>query len=275
MTNITKKVNSWTRCCMALAIVLAFSSGLAKADTLSDIKAAGTVKFGVKADVKPWAYVDSQGNPIGFEIDMAKKLAEQMGVKTEFITVTSSNRIQYLEQGKIDIVLATMSDTPKRRKVVHMVEPHYFADATNVMSKPAAGINGWQDIKDQALCGVNGAFYNKWAAKKYGSEVKAFKGPPEAIAALKQGQCVGFLYSDQILRITKDENSDLSDYVISLKPVNPDYWGMAVRKDSDSDTLAEAISTGITEMHESGQLLDLAKPYGLGGNPFLKSKTTD
>jgi polar amino acid transport system substrate-binding protein len=257
----------------AFIVLAAGSTTPAQADTLSDIKASGVVSFGVKADVKPWAYVDSSGKPIGFEIDMAEELAKRLGVEPKFITVTSANRIQYLEQGQVDIVLATMSDTPKRREVVRMIEPHYFGDATNVLAPKGTKFKTWPDIKGASLCAVNGAIYNKWAAQEYGADVKAFKGPPEAIAALTQNQCEGFIFSDQILRIMQETETDLEDYVVALEPVNTDHWAIAVGKESNDDSLAKALSDALAEMHSSGKMLELAKGHGLAGNPFLRAKS--
>jgi polar amino acid transport system substrate-binding protein len=244
----------------------------ALADTLSDIKDEGVVRFGVKADVKPWGYMDTSGNHVGFEIDMARAIAERLGVEADFTTVTSANRIQYLEQDKIDIVLATMSDTAKRREVVRMIEPHYFGDATNFLAPEGSKFKTWDDLNGASVCAVSGAIYNKWVAQEYNAEVKAFKGPPEAIAALKQNQCEGFIYSDQILRIMRDTEEDLKSYVVAFEPVNTDYWAIAVGKESEDDSLAKALSDIIAELHESGKMLELAKGHGLGGNPFLRSK---
>lgn len=257
----------------ALILCTSASTAPARADTLSDIKAAGVVTFGVKADVKPWAYVDSAGKPIGFEIDMAEELAKRLGVKPRFVTVTSANRIQYLEQGQIDIVLATLSDSPKRREVVRMIEPHYFGDATNLLAPKGTKFKTWDDIKGATLCAVNGAIYNKWAAQEYGADVKAFKGPPEAIAALTQNQCEGFVFSDQILRIMQETEASLEDYVVALEPVNTDHWAIAVGKESNDDSLAKALSDALAAMHSSGTMLELAKGHGLGGNPFLRARS--
>lgn len=241
------------------------------ADTLSDIKEAGVVKFGVKADVKPWAYLDTDGKHVGFEIDLARELAERMGVEAEFTTVTSANRIQYLQQDRVDIVLATMSDTPKRREVVRMIEPHYFGDAANLLAPEGSKFKTWDDIQGATLCAVRGAIYNKWVAEDYNAEVRAFQGPPEAIAALQQNQCEGWVFSDQILRIMVRQQEALKNYTVALEPVNTDYWTMGVSLDSEDDSLAKALSDSIAAMHESGKLLELAKPYDLNGNPFLNS----
>ena len=255
----------------AVAVLGMMSVAPASADKLADIKKAGVVKFGVKADIKPWAYVDSAGKHIGFEIDMAQHVAGKLGVKADFTTVTSANRIQYLQQGKIDVILATLSDTPKRRKIIKMVHPNYFGDATNVLAPKDTKLKTWADLKDSVLCGVQGSFYNKPFATEYNAEVKAFKGPPEAIAALKQGQCQAFLFSDQILRIQQETEAGLKDYVLPFEPRDSDLWALGVNHGDKDASLAKLLSGIVKDLHKSGKLLEMAKPHGLAGNPYLRA----
>jgi polar amino acid transport system substrate-binding protein len=264
-------LNSVAALCAAVLVTVVTTAPVL-ADTLSDIKEAGVVKFGVKTDVKPWAYLNTSGEHVGFEIDMARVLAERMGVEPEFVSVTSANRIQYLQQDRIDIVLATMSDTPARREVVRMIEPHYFGDASNFLAPAGSEFETWDDLNGAVVCAVSGAIYNKWVAEDYNAEVKAFQGPPQALAALQQNQCEGFIFSDQILRIMQATQPELKDYVVALEPIKTDYWTLGVSLDSEDDSLAEALSSSIAAMLESGKLLELAKPYDLDSNPYLRSK---
>ena len=81
----------------------------------------GQAAVGKKADYKPWGYRDSSGEIVGMEIDMAKDVAAKMGVDLELVAVQSSNRMQFLEQGKIDLMIATMSDRKDRREIVGIV----------------------------------------------------------------------------------------------------------------------------------------------------------
>ena len=78
-----------------------------------------------KADYKPWGFRDSSGKLVGMEVDMAKDVAKALGVKLKLVPVQSSNRMQFLQQGKIDLMIATMSDRSDRRKLVGIAEPNY------------------------------------------------------------------------------------------------------------------------------------------------------
>ena len=82
------------------------------ADGVDAIKQRGTLIVGVKADYKPFGYRDPTGNIVGIEPDLAADVAKRLGVKLELVSVAASNRIEFLQQGKIDLLFATMSDRP-------------------------------------------------------------------------------------------------------------------------------------------------------------------
>src|SRR5579862_1468094 len=122
--HIMSKLLRW-----AVALVLlALAGGQAMADdTLAKVKASGTIAVGVKNDYKPWGFLNPSGQIVGMEIDLVDDVAKKLGVKAELLPVTAANRMEFLAQGRIDMVIATMGDTPPRRKVVGMIEPNYYA----------------------------------------------------------------------------------------------------------------------------------------------------
>jgi polar amino acid transport system substrate-binding protein len=106
----------------ALALAIA-ATAAARADVLADVKKRGTLVVGVKADYKPFGFRDPSGAIVGLEPDLAADVAKKLGVKLELVPVVSANRMEFLQQGKIDLMIATMSDTPARRKVVQAIDP--------------------------------------------------------------------------------------------------------------------------------------------------------
>jgi len=99
----------------------------ARADTLRDVIESGTLTVGVKADYRPYGYLDTDGNVVGIEPDLAQDAADVLGVDLELIEVVASNRMQFLEQGRIDVMIATMTDTMERRGVVEILNPDYYS----------------------------------------------------------------------------------------------------------------------------------------------------
>lgn len=117
----------------------------AQSSQLDTILKRGTIKVGFDT-FKPWAMKDKNGDYIGFEIEVAKKLAKDMGVKVEFVPTKWSGIIPALLTGKFDIIIGGMSITPKRNLKVNFSEPYEFSGMSIVASKAKAG--GRSTLKD-------------------------------------------------------------------------------------------------------------------------------
>ena len=187
----------------------------------------GKIIVGVKADYKPWGFRNESGAIVGMEVDMAQDVADAMGVKLETVAVQSSNRMQFLEQGKIDMMIATMSDRADRRKIVGIVQPNYYTSGTNVMSPKAVGIKKWEDLRGKPVCGKQGAFYNKIVTERYGAKVVAFTGNAEAKQALRDKKCIAWVYDDSsIMSDLSSGNGTTFEMPLASEDDNP--WGLAV-----------------------------------------------
>ena len=240
----------------------------ANADVMDDIKAAGVLKVGVKADYRPYGYLDPSGNIVGIEPDLAKDVADKLGVKVEYTPVVSSNRMQFLEQGKIDLMIATMTDREDRRKVVLIVDPNYYSSGTNVLAPKKFGFKEWEDLRGKPVCGIQGAFYNKSTSENFGAEIVAFKGTAEAYAALQQGNCVAFVYDDSAI-VAKTNEPEFAEFEMPLQTIDDAPWGLAVRLGEDN--FAKFMSDMIVDWHKSGRILELETKWGVANTPFAKA----
>ena len=260
---------------MKQAVILFFASALAvapiaSADTLDDILARGKIVVGTKADYPPWGMRGPDGDVVGMEVDLindfARRLAEKHGklVAVEKVVVVSSNRMQFLEQGKIDLMVATMSDKPERRKVVGAVQPNYYSSGVAVFSRSNSGIDGWDSISGRKICGIQGAWYNKDYGLRNGAEIVAFKGAPEVEKALLDGRCDGWLYDDSafIPRLRNDPEKWAGFHIAT--PVVADVpWAAAVRKEELNGRLGKELSQAIMDWHKSGRIVALEAKWGI------------
>jgi hypothetical protein len=96
----------------AALLGLVVTGAAAKADVLDDIKKRGTLIVGVKADYKPFGFRDPSGGIIGIEPDLAGRRRQEARRQAGAVPVVSANRMEFLNQGKIDLMIATMSDKP-------------------------------------------------------------------------------------------------------------------------------------------------------------------
>jgi polar amino acid transport system substrate-binding protein len=243
-------------------------SAAAQADVLDDIKSRGKLIVGVKADYRPFGFRDPSGAIIGLEPDLAADVAKKLGVQLELVPVVSANRMEFLNQGKIDLMIATMSDKPERRKVVQVIEPLYYSDAVNVLLKSDAPIKSWEDLKGKKLCGTTGAFYNKDVAQKYGPEIVSFDGSEKPLLALKNGDCIGYLYDQTFIvgKLTEDEWKN--GYKMVLPGIMETPWAIAVKHgETRFQKFMEDISK---EWMKSGRIIELEKKWSVPPTDYAK-----
>jgi polar amino acid transport system substrate-binding protein len=244
-----------------------FAGQRANADDLATIKQRGTLIVGVKADYPPFGFRSPSGEIEGIEPALAADVAKSLGVKLKLVPVVPSNRIQFLEQGKIDLIIATMNSTMERRVAVDIVKPYYYAAGYNIMVPKSMHLKSWAELKDKPVCGIQGAYYNYEAATNFGLRVTAFAGPAEALTALKQGSCVGLLYDD-----TSIEGDLLdpkwSNYDMPLESQEVQPWGLAVRKDQPE--WAAYLSTMVKKWAKDGTILDLETKYHIKHSKFAE-----
>ncbi|MDA7990924.1 MAG: transporter substrate-binding domain-containing protein [Gammaproteobacteria bacterium] len=252
------------------------SSGVAHAaqctnDTWNKVMDRGKIVVGVKADYKPWGFRNPSGKLVGMEVDMAKDVAAAMGVDFELVPVQSSNRMQFLEQGKIDLMIATMSDRPDRRKIVGITQPNYYTSGTNLLAPKALKLRKWEQLRGKPVCGKQGAFYNKNVSERYGADVVAFTGNAEAKQALRDKKCVGWVYDDS--SIIADLSSGLwNDYEMPMPTEDDNPWGLAVPL-AEKDCIFGQFMSGMTfNWHQSGRLVELEKKWGIQETAYLKKQ---
>jgi polar amino acid transport system substrate-binding protein len=244
------------------------------AQTLDKVHQRGAIIVGVKADYKPFGFRDPSGNIVGFEPDLAKEVADKIGVKLELEPVVSSNRMQFLQQGKIDLMIATMNDTEERRKVVGIVQPSYYASGITVLTAKISGLKNWDDVKGKQICGIQGAWYNKTVSEKYGAEIVAFKGTAEAQTALLQNNCVGWLYDNTAFPGILADTATWGGYAAPLPVIEEQPWGVAVPLPELDQAYGKLIAGMLEDWHKTGRLIELEKKWGLPASPWLAETHT-
>lgn len=246
---------------LALAATLALPAAAADNARFKEILDRGVIRVGVLDAFKPWSFRSPDGQLQGIEVELAQKVADTMGVKLEPVVISSANRMQFLEQGKIDLIIGGMSDRPDRRKVVGIVEPTYWASGPTLMAKEGV-ISSWEDIKGKPVCGKQGVFYNKIAEVEFGADVLAFGGNTEAKEALRSGKCVAWVYDDSSIAADL-ASGDWAGFEMPVETVFVNPWGAAVPVEEKDGIFGAMISGLIYRWHEDGTLVELEKKYEL------------
>ncbi|MGR9633545.1 transporter substrate-binding domain-containing protein [Bacillus cereus] len=125
---------------------------------IEQIKERGELVVAVFTDKPPFGYVDKDGKNVGFEIDMAKRFAKDLlgdESKVKFVPVEAASRIPYLQSDKVDFVLANMTATDERKKVVDFTNPHLKV-AVQVLVKDGSPIQSVKDLEGKKVIVTKG-----------------------------------------------------------------------------------------------------------------------
>jgi polar amino acid transport system substrate-binding protein len=133
----------------ALALVAGMALP-ALAGALDDIRSRGTVRIGVSLGGEPIGFRDAQNNPVGYDVDVANRLAEKLGVPVELTDVSGDARISMLVSGQLDIVVANTSATLERAKSVNFSIPYNRAGLRVIVQKDS-GITKLEDLAGKKI----------------------------------------------------------------------------------------------------------------------------
>src|SRR5262245_22125099 len=256
------------------AATIVLLSGASAAQTLDKIKQRGVLVVGTKADYKPFGFRDANGAIVGFEPDLAKDVADRLGVRLQLEPVVSANRMQFLQQGRIDLMIATMNVTQERRQTVGIVDPSYYASGVNVLAIKRAALKTWEQLKNQKICAIQGAWYNKVVAEKYGADIVAFRGQTESETALLKGNCIGWMYDDTAF-LERLGDPKWAAFEMPLETILDEPWGVAVKLEERNGPWGQYIARTLTDWHRSGKLVEVEKKWNIPPSGFLKRMSTE
>jgi polar amino acid transport system substrate-binding protein len=171
---------------------------LAKSSIIDKVVRKGTLRVGLSSFV-PWAMQDKKGEWIGFEIDVAKQLAEDMGVKIEFVPTKWEGLIPSLLTGKFDLIIAGMTGTPQRALKINFTNPYDYSGMNVVVHKNfAAGVTDYMDLDKEgntivSRVGTTGAALAKETYKH--ATVRLFPDEGPMVQELLNGKATALLAS--------------------------------------------------------------------------------
>ena len=198
--------------------------------TVDEIKASGTINIGVFSDKSPFGYVDENGEYQGYDVYFANRIGEDLGVKINYVSTEAANRIEYLQTGKVDIILANFTVTPERAREVDFASP-YMNVALGVVSPDSAVITSLEDIgpEDQVIV-ISGTTAETYLEKNYPNiRLQKYDAYAEAKTAFENGNGVAWA----------NDNTEVIAFAIE----NPGYT-VGIPSLGSADTIAPAVTKG-------------------------------
>jgi len=201
----------------------------AKARTVQEIKDSGVIRIGVFTDKAPFGYVDENGKNQGYDVYFTDRLAKDLGVKVEYISLDPASRVEYAETAKADIVAANFTVTPERAEKVDFSLP-YMKVSLGVVSPDGAVIKSVEELKDKTLIVSKGTTAEYYFSKNHPEiKLQKYDAYADAYNALLDGRGDAF----------STDNTE----VLAWAKANP---GFTVGIDSlgNVDTIAVAVQKG-------------------------------
>lgn len=204
--------------------------------TMAKIVAKGKLTVGVKFDQPGFGLKDPvTGKVDGFDVQMAKDIAKALGLKedqVEFVEAISANRIPFLQQDKVDLVIATMTINADRKTQIEFSRPYYLAGQSILVKKDNTTITKVDDLNGKNVCSVQGSTSeNNVKAKAPQANLLSLTGYAACVDSLKSGRVdavstddiilAGFAASDNTLKLVGGQFTQ-EPYGIGIKKGNTD-----------------------------------------------------
>jgi polar amino acid transport system substrate-binding protein len=260
------------------ALWLALGAGMAWAQTaqpspLQAIQQRGVLVVGVKKDVPLWGLLNpATGDLEGLEVDLAKDLASQLGVKLQLEGVLTANRLGWLESRRVDVLIATVANTPERHSQMTMVSPNYHASGTSVVARKSLNFRDWSDLRNRRICSRRNAYFNRPVSVKYGADIVALYSANHALQALRDGRCAGFLYGDTQISALLSDPAYKDRYEMALPPINLTPWAVVIHRLDKGTDLEAAVSKALVQWFRDGLISRLQQKWGLRTPTFTRER---
>ncbi|MEJ0003700.1 MAG: transporter substrate-binding domain-containing protein [Pararobbsia sp.] len=243
------------------------------ADHLDAIKQRGVLVVGVKTDYPPFGMLSSEAVQQGLEHDLAANLAERLGVKLRTVGVTTTNRLQVLDEGQVDVTIATLGDSIERRQIATLVEPDYYASGVTLMTRPDSTIEKWADIRGKPVCATQGSYFNRTMATRYLLNLQIYANGRDAKLGVRDRRCVGWLFDNTAIEGDL-LSSEWHDYQIKLPSELQTPWAIALPRADQGRPLDRFISDTVADWHRQGTLIALEGKWHLPPSTFLADMHT-
>jgi len=184
--------------------------------TMGKIQDRGEITIGVKFDVPPFGFKNPQSGEVeGFDVELGKIVAEELGVEPKFVEAISDNRIPFLQQGETDLILSTMTINQERDTEIEFSEPYYIARG-RILVPGDSDIKGIEDLAGKRVCTALGSTYEETLREQApDADLKLVDTYSECLELLQNGAIdaistddvilTGMIIQDDTLKMVGDE----------------------------------------------------------------------
>ena len=249
----------------AAALTLTGCSGKQKNDAeahgdhLARIQETGAITVAMEGTWAPWTYHDESGNLVGYDVEVAKALAEKLGVTVNFVEGEWDGLLAGLDDGRYDIMVNGVGVTPDRQEKYNFSTPYAYNRTAVIVRGDYDEIHSMEDLAGKRTANTISSTYAT-LAESYGATVTGVDDLTQTIELLTSGRIDATLNAEVVFAnyqaVHPEANIKIAAYSDDVEQV-----AIPVRKDEDSASLLAAINDALAEMDADGTLTELSEKY--------------
>ncbi len=255
MRSMKKKV-------MLLTMAAVFTAGLAgavPADELADIQNAGEIKVGVEGTYPPFTYHDEAGELTGFDVEIAKAVAEKLGVEVSFTESDWDSLLAAVDSGRLDTVINDVSVTDERKEKYDFSNAYFYISRQVVVKTGNDSIKSLEDIRGKKVATNITNDYAPVLEEELGATIVPIETSEQAASLVTSGRADFCMFSTVIMNDYMENNPDAELEVAFVLPNEYEEIAIPVRKGETA--LLDAINEAVEELRGNGTLAELSEKY--------------
>ncbi|MGC0143797.1 glutamate ABC transporter substrate-binding protein [Pseudactinotalea sp. Z1732] len=236
--------------------------------TMQQLHDQGSITIGTKFDQPLFGLQGPDGTPVGFDVSIGQLVADALGVEAEFVEAQTPQRENLIENGSVDIVVATYTINDTRKEVVDFAGPYYIAGQSLMVTMDNDEISGDDDLDGKRVCSADGSTPAQNIAENYPeAELVTYGAYTDCLDPLRSGQVDAVTTDNVILAGYVDESPD--DFKIVGDLFTEEPYGIGLAKGDDefrdfiNDVIEESYENGNWEAaweNTAGTVLELPEP---------------
>jgi len=235
------------------------ASGSEDADLLAQIQEKGEITVAMEGTWAPWTFHDEDDNLVGYDVEVAQKIAEKLGVKVNFIEGEWDGLLAGIDSGRYDLMVNGVSVTPEREEKYDFSIPYAANRTAVIVSGDNDSIQSMDDLKGKKTANTLNSTYAQ-VAEEHGAEVTGVDDLNQTFELLLAGRIDATL-NDEVAYYDYMKNHPDANMKIAVLSDDAVKVAIPMRKGEETRTLREAVDKALAELSEDGTLTELSEKY--------------
>ncbi len=245
---------------MSAAMMMPVSTFAESADQLAQIQDNGRIVIALEGDWAPWSFHDEETNEvIGYDADIAKGIAEKLGVEIEIVEAPWESLFAGIDSGRYDMVINGVEITEERMEKYDFSTPYAYIHTALIVKSDNEDITAFEDLEGKKTVNSLGSTYME-LAESYGASASGVSTLAETLTQVVQGRADATLNADVSFYDYMNQHPD-AELKVAAKTEDASEVAAVMRKGEESASLKEAVDAALAEMAEEGKLTELSETY--------------